>query len=335
MTGILSVLELKNDEVTNGSLEVLTEAKKIATEKKQDNNAIVIGEINNNNVKRLKEYGINSLFICSTNTNKDGRITLLSRYSPEIYTMAISSAIKMIKPEIIIFSGTSVGKDLAPRIAANNEYSIATDCISISVKPEGLEVKRPIYAGKIIETVILKTNNPKVITLKINSFDIKKQSVNEPKIKSISNNVSENVIKHLPVLKETIFPERKTLDVSEASIIVSGGRGMKDPKNFNIIEELANTLNAAVGASRAVVDAGWRPHSEQVGQTGKIVSPNLYIACGISGAVQHQVGMINSKCIVAINKDKNAPIFKFSDYGIIGDLFEIVPELTKKLKVKN
>ena len=327
MAGILSILELKNDKITNGSFEVLTEANKIATEKKQENIAMIIGEINNNNIERLKEYGINSLFLCSIGTT--------NVYSPDSYRDTILKIIKQTNPEIILFSGTSLGKDLAPRIAANKEYSIATDCISISVKSEELEVKRPIYAGKIIETVILKFNNPIVISLKINSFDINKQSLNEPNITRVENEIKENHNNQVPILKEIIFPEKKTLDVSEASIIVSGGRGMKDPKNFNIIEELADILNAAVGASRAVVDAGWRPHSEQVGQTGKIVSPNLYIACGISGAVQHQVGMINSKCIVAINKDKNAPIFKFSDYGIIGDLFEIVPELTQKLNDKN
>ena len=327
MAGILSILELKNDRITNGSFEVLTEANKIATEKKQENIAMIIGEINNNNIERLKEYGINSLFLCSIGTT--------NVYSPDSYRDIILKIIKQTNPEIILFSGTSLGKDLAPRIAANKEYSIATDCTSISVKSEELEVKRPIYAGKIIETVILKINNPIVISLKINSFDINKQSQNEPNITKVENEIKENHTNQIPILKEIIFPEKKTLDVSEASIIVSGGRGMKDPKNFNIIEELADILNAAVGASRAVVDAGWRPHSEQVGQTGKIVSPNLYIACGISGAVQHQVGMINSKCIVAINKDKNAPIFKFSDYGIIGDLFEIVPELTQKLNDKN
>ena len=327
MAGILSILELKNDRITNGSFEVLTEANKIATEKKQENIAMIIGEINNNNIERLKEYGINSLFLCSIGTT--------NVYSPDSYRDTILNIIKQTNPEIILFSGTSLGKDLAPRIAANKEYSIATDCTSISVKSEELEVKRPIYAGKIIETVILKINNPIVISLKINSFDINKQSQNEPNITKVENEIKENHTNQMPILKEIIFPEKKTLDVSEASIIVSGGRGMKDPKNFNIIEELADILNAAVGASRAVVDAGWRPHSEQVGQTGKIVSPNLYIACGISGAVQHQVGMINSKCIVAINKDKNAPIFKFSDYGIIGDLFEIVPELTQKLNDKN
>ncbi|NSL75654.1 MAG: electron transfer flavoprotein subunit alpha/FixB family protein [Thaumarchaeota archaeon] len=236
-----------------------------------------------------------------------------------------------MKPEIILFSGSSIGKDLAPRIAANIGYNLVTECIDISIVEDGYEIKRPIFAGKIIQTLRF-SKTPIVVSLKSNSFAIEKIEANEISIKQIDVNISKD--KKLPILREIIQPQKEVLDVSEASTIVSGGRGMKEPENFKLIEELAEILNAAVGASRAVVDAGWRPHSEQVGQTGKIVSPNLYIAFGISGAIQHQVGMINSKCIVAVNKDKNAPIFKFADYGIVGDLFEIIPELITKLKNK-
>ena len=260
-----------------------------------------------------------------------GSTDKISKYSPELYRDSLLHTINELKPEIILFSGSAIGKDLAPRIAANIGYNLVTECIDISIIEEGYEIKRPIFAGKIIQTLRFN-KTPIVVSLKSNSFTIEKIEENEISIKQIDVNVSED--KKLPILREIIQPQKEVLDVSEASTIVSGGRGMKEPENFKLIEELAEILNAAVGASRAVVDAGWRPHSEQVGQTGKIVSPDLYIAFGISGAIQHQVGMINSKCIVAVNKDKNAPIFKFADYGIVGDLFEIIPELITKLKNK-
>lgn len=321
MSGILSIIEIKNNEIKNSSLEVLTESRRISIEKNQDNNVMIIGGSDENNINTLKEYGIKSLFIDATKT--------IEKYSPELYRDVILEVIKLINPEIILFSGTSIGKDLAPRVSSNIKYNLVTECIDILIQSDGLQIKRPIFAGKIIETLKFTTNSI-VLSLKTNSFNIEKVEINEPIIKHVNYQRTNN--DKLPTLKETIYPQKETLDVSEATIIVSGGRGMKESKNFKLIEELAEILEAAVGASRAVVDAGWRPHSEQVGQTGKIVSPNLYIACGISGAIQHKVGMINSKCIVAINKDKNAPIFKFADYGIIGDVFEIIPDLIKELK---
>ena len=323
MSGILTVIESKNKEIKNSALELLSEARKISSKKNIDNKVIIIGEYEKNNSTQINEFGINSLLIGSTDK--------ISKYSPELYRDSLLHTINELKPEIILFSGSSIGKDLAPRIAANIGYNLVTECIDISIIEEGYEIKRPIFAGKIIQTLRFN-RTPIVVSLKSNSFAIEKIEVNEISIKQIDVNVSED--KKLPILREIIQPQKEVLDVSEASTIVSGGRGMKEPENFKLIEELAEILNAAVGASRAVVDAGWRPHSEQVGQTGKIVSPNLYIAFGISGAIQHQVGMINSKCIVAVNKDKNAPIFKFADYGIVGDLFEIIPELIAELKNK-
>ena len=324
MSGILTVIESKNKEINNSALELLSEARKISSKKNLDNNVIIIGEYEKNNSTQINEFGINSLLIGSTDK--------ISKYSPELYRDSLLHTINELKPEIILFSGSAIGKDLAPRIAANIGYNLVTECIDISIVEDGYEIKRPIFAGKIIQTVRF-SKTPIVVSLKSNSFAIEKIEANEISIKQIDFNISED--KKLPILREIIQPEKEVLDVSEASTIVSGGRGMKEPENFKLIEELAEILNAAVGASRAVVDAGWRPYSEQVGQTGKIVSPNLYIAFGISGAIQHQVGMINSKCIVAVNKDKNAPIFKFADYGIVGDLFEIIPELITELKKNN
>tara|TARA_B100000029_G_C17609532_1_gene968975 strand:- start:2691 stop:3668 length:978 start_codon:yes stop_codon:yes gene_type:complete len=321
MGGILSIIEAKNKEIKNSSLEVLSESQKIANTKDLENNVVILGEYEENNSNQINEFGINKVLLGATNK--------IENYSPDLYKNIILNLIEKFEPEIIIFSGSAIGKDISPRIAANMNYNLVTECIEIKVEENGYEIKRPIYAGKIIQTLKFN-NNPIVLSLKSNYFSINKVEQKDFSFEQVNNEEIGNIIS--PVLKEIIQPQKETLDVSEASIIVAGGRGIKEPENFKLIEELADVLNAAVGASRAVVDAGWRPHSEQVGQTGKIVSPNLYIAIGISGAIQHQVGMINSKCIVAINKDKNAPIFKFADYGIVGDLFEIIPELISELK---
>tara|TARA_B100001750_G_scaffold191282_1_gene161645 strand:- start:1739 stop:2713 length:975 start_codon:yes stop_codon:yes gene_type:complete len=320
IASILTIIESKNNEIKNSSLELLSESQKISSIKNLDNNVMILGKYNEDNLKQINEFGIDSLFIGATDN--------ITNYSAELYRDAVLDIINQLKPETILCSGSAIGKDISPRIAANLKYNLVTECIEISILEDVYHIKRPIYAGKVIQTIKFN-QKPIVISLKSNSFAIEKGTKNDIKVKTIENQTSNEKI---PILKEIIQPQKETLDVSEASIIVSGGRGMKEPDNFKLIEELAEILDAAVGASRAVVDAGWRPHSEQVGQTGKIVSPNLYIAIGISGAIQHQVGMINSKCIVAINKDKNAPIFKFADYGIVGDLFEIIPEFISELK---
>ena len=318
---ILSIIEAKNKKIRNSSLEVLSESQKIAKTKNLENKVIILGEYEQNNSDQINEFGIDVILLGATDKIKD--------YSPDLYKNAILNLINQLEPEIILFSGSAIGKDISPRIAANLNYNLVTECIEITIGNDGYQIRRPIFAGKIIQTLKF-TKEPIVMSLKSNYFMIKK--VDQKEFSTEQVNIEEVKNTTMPMLKEIIQPQKETLDVSEAAIIVAGGRGMKEPDNFKLIEELADVLDAAVGASRAVVDAGWRPHSEQVGQTGKIVSPNLYIAAGISGAIQHQVGMINSKCIVAINKDKNAPIFKFADFGIVGDLFEIIPELITKLK---
>ncbi len=233
---------------------------------------------------------------------------------------------KEVNAVCLIVGNTSLGNDLAPRLAVKLNSGCITDCVNLQVESGEVIATRPIYAGKAFTKVKL-SSVVKVFTIRPNVFkaELYENGTSNIEIKEISS----------PNLKSRVVSFKKSegkLDVAEADIIVSGGRGMKGPENFNLIESLADSLSAAVGASRAVVDAGWRPHREQVGQTGKTVSPSLYVACGISGAIQHLAGMSTSKYIVAINKDKDAPIFSVADYGIAGDLFEILPVLTEEIK---
>lgn len=220
-----------------------------------------------------------------------------------------------------------MGKDLAPRLAAKTAGALSTDCISLKIENNEIISTRPVYAGKALIDITLKSN-VKIYSLRPNVFPAI-ASETALKIEKFEINLDEKDF--ITFVKEVITSEGKK-DVTEADIIVTGGRGLKGPEHFHLIEECANLLNGAVGASRAVVDAGWRTHSEQVGQTGKTVSPTLYIACGISGAIQHLAGMSSSKYIVAINKDKDAPIFQYADFGIIGDVFEILPAFINELK---
>ncbi len=220
-----------------------------------------------------------------------------------------------------------MGKDLAPHIAVQIDAGILVDCIKLEVSGSDLIATRPIYAGKALLDVKLNSDR-KIFTIRPNVF---KPVISE---KNINAEIEEKEIGPLNNKTRVVDIKKSEgkLDVAEADIIVSGGRGLKAPENFHLVEELAESFGAAVGASRAVVDAGWRPHREQVGQTGKTVSPTLYVACGISGAIQHLAGMSSSKYIIAINKDKDAPIFSVADFGIAGDIFEILPTLTEEIK---
>ena len=227
----------------------------------------------------------------------------------------------------VVFAATATGKDLAPRVAAKLGVGMAADLTDVAADGSGFLVTRPVYAGKALLKVKV-TSQPAVLSLRPNVFtpDERAASVTPETLPvTSSGRVRVREIKAAPA---------GTLDVAEAQVIISGGRGLKEPANFKVLEELAHAFGgqAAVGASRAVVDAGWRAHADQVGQTGKTVSPSLYIAVGISGAIQHLAGMRTAKVIVAINKDKDAPIFKVADYGVVGDLFEIVPKLTEEIR---
>ncbi|MBM3896928.1 MAG: electron transfer flavoprotein subunit alpha/FixB family protein [Thaumarchaeota archaeon] len=320
MSSVLVFVEQRQGKVKRPSLEVLSEGRRLAKKIGSAVIALVIGSQLDDIANDISKFGPDSIVLAEHNA--------LANYSPEGYRDAFLEVVKHERPRIILAAGTYMGKDLAPRIAAKIGTGLATDCLALEVTEDSMIATRPVFAGKLLQKVKI-TSPTKIATLKPNIFRAEEAN-SAPSIKKIVPQIDPSRWK--AILKGIQEPEVKKQDVSEASAIVSGGRGMRGPEGYKILEELAAALGGTVGASRAAVDSGWRPHAEQVGQTGKIVSPNLYIACGISGAVQHQVGMFNSKVIVAINKDPDAPIFKFADYGIVGDLFEVVPALTKELK---
>lgn len=314
---ILAILEQREGSLKKVSFEAASVASKLAKELNLEVEAVVAGsEVNNIDV--IAKYGITKIIHLKNSE--------FNNYTSSGYSEAISNYAKEVNAVCLIIGNTSLGNDLAPRLAVRLNAGCIVDCVNLKVESDVIIATRPIYAGKAFIKAKL-SSDVKVFTIRPNVFKAELSDAGSATIE-IKEITSPNLKSKVVSLKKS---EGK-LDVAEADIIVSGGRGMKGPENFNLIESLADSLGAAVGASRAVVDAGWRPHREQVGQTGKTVSPSLYVACGISGAIQHLAGMSTSKYIVAINKDKDAPIFSVADYGIAGDLFEILPVLTEEIK---
>jgi electron transfer flavoprotein alpha subunit len=251
----------------------------------------------------------------------------LGLYSGEGYAEAVAKAAEQAQPSAIFFAGTAMGRDLAPRVAARLGVGGIADAVGLTLNGEAFTVRRPVYSGKAFAEVTTGGKTPQVISLRPNVFAAEESGGTAEVVALDGLSLSIRA-----VVKELVAAAGGELDVAEADVIVSGGRGIKGPENFALIRSLAEAVGGAVGASRAVVDAGWIDHSHQVGQTGKVVSPSLYIACGISGAIQHLAGMSSSKIIVAINKDPDAPIFEVAHVGVAGDLFEIVPALTAAIQ---
>ncbi len=313
---ILVYLEQRNGIIKKSSLEAVKVGKDFSEKLGCEVEALVIGsEVSD--LGKVGGYGINKIIHLK---NSD-----LELYSPTAYTKLVVQHVQENSADVLLFANTALGKDLAPRVAANLDCGIAMDCVALDIEGD-ITATRPVYAGKALIDVKLNSEI-KIFTLRPNVFN-----AGEPTGDSASVEVKEVSNPDLSTKVVEIKKSEGKLDVAEADIIVSGGRGLKGTENFKMIEELAEVLGAAVGASRAVVDAGWRPHGEQVGQTGKTVTPTLYVAVGISGAIQHLAGMRSSKYIVAINKDKDAPIFSIADYGIAGDAFEVVPKLIEEIK---
>ena len=246
------------------------------------------------------------------------------------YAVAIAAAARAANSKVVLFGASSLGKDVAPRVAALLGVGLAADCTSLDTNGGRLTARRPIMAGKAFERLAFPLV-PALATLRPKLFAAATpEPGKQAQVESLAFTWDASAPRAVVTGRTGASGGRP--DLTESEIIVSGGRGLKGPEHFALVEALADALGATVGASRAVVDAGWRPHGDQVGQTGKTVSPKLYVAVGISGAIQHLAGMSSSRCIVAINKDADAPIFKVADYGVVGDLFEVVPALTEAIR---
>jgi len=317
---ILVVAEQRGRQFKKSSFEAVRVARTVADQTGGEVTGLVVGSGIASMAAELGGYGAHKVLVVD-----DPRLT---EYSSTAYAKIAGDVAKQIGASAVFLAATAYGKDLAPRIAARLDAGLAADCTALKVDGGEIIATRPVYAGKAL--IDLKITSPvKVLTVRPNVFAAGTSSGSAAAVETLPVQLTDA---DFGSIVQEITKSGGKVDVAEADIVVSGGRGLKGPENFKMIEELASVLGGAVGASRAVVDAGWRPHEEQVGQTGKTVSPSLYIAVAISGEIQHLAGMSSSKYIVAINKDKDAPIFQVADYGIVGDAFEVVPAFTQELK---
>jgi len=316
---IVAFAEQRDNKFKKSAFETVKAARGIADQLGAEFAALAIGSGVEHIAGELGNYGASRVLVVDD--------PMLARHSNTAVSRVIGEVSSREGAELLFIPATQMGKDIAPRVAVRLNAGLASDCIALRVENGDVLATRPVYAGKALIDVRVRTAS-KIFTLRPNVFTAT-PSPGAARVEKVSVTLGPDDFGS--VVREVKVASGRP-DVTEADIIVSGGRGLKGPEHFHLVEELADVLGAGVGASRAVVDAGWRPHDEQVGQTGKTVSPTMYIACGISGAVQHLAGMSSSKFIVAINKDKDAPIFQLADYGIVGDVFEILPELTVQLK---
>jgi electron transfer flavoprotein alpha subunit len=320
---ILVFIEQRDGTVRSGSREALGVATRLAAEL----GGPVVGvcaAANDPGLSALGDAGADQVLLASHEA--------FARYDASGYAAAVVAAAGKVAPKAILFSASAMGKDLAPRVAARLGVGLASDCTAIEAEGGRLVATRPVFAGKAQQKLAFP-GSPAIASLRPKVFPAGDGASKAGTVEALTIDWTPEASKAR--VQRVDAAAGGKVDLTESEIIVSGGRGLKGPEHFKVIEALAEALGATVGASRAVVDAGWRPHSDQVGQTGKTVSPKLYVAIGISGAIQHLAGMSSSRCIVAINKDADAPIFKVADYGIVGDLFEVVPVLTEEVKKLN
>jgi len=321
--GIWIVAEQREGELRKISFELVSEARRLADTLGQAVTALLLGSNIKEKAAELGKYGAEKVIVAD-----DAR---LATYTTDAYASVVAQLVQAAEPAILLLGASVQGRDVSGRLAARLGVGVAQDCVEFWLDNANLVAKRPIYAGKAYATVTYKNSVPQMATARPNVFELNEPDESRsPEVVDGQFSLDDSELK--TKVAEVVQEAGGKVDLTEAVRIVSGGRGMKGPEHFTVIEALADLIEATVGASRSAVDAGWRPHSDQVGQTGKVVSPNLYIACGISGAIQHLAGMSTSKVIVAINKDPDAPIFQKADYGVVGDLFEVVPALTEALK---
>lgn len=314
---VLVLLEQRG-ELKNCALEAACLGNVIAKKAGMELNAVYIGQSLEDQVNQLKGLGINNVYAYENEK--------LAHYTSDGYVPIVRDLVQEIDAKVVIGSASALGKELCASVAARLGVELVQDCVEVDWD-NGLIAKKPVYAGKVISSVRLN-DTPAMVSIRPNVVPVETDGDAVPE--TIKRDMPEVDLRS--VIKDVATAAAGTIELTEAKIICSGGRGLGGPEHFELIQGLCDVLGAALGASRAAVDAGWIPHAHQVGQTGKVVSPDLYIACGISGAIQHQAGMRTSRIIVAINKDPEANIFKICDYGIVGDLFDVVPLLTEEAK---
>ena len=316
--------EQRQGKITPVVIELLGEGRKLADTKGIKLNAILLGKDINGLAEELIAYGAETVYVADD--------PLLENFTTDGYTKVIVDAVNEIKPEIVLIGATNIGRDLAPRIASRLNTGLTADCTKLEIDPEDGKIKqtRPAFGGNIMATIICPDARPQMSTVRPGVMDkAVRNDDNKGNIVPLKYDIKESDIrtKIIEIVKHAV----EKVSLTDADIIVSGGLGLQNADGFKLIEELADKLGGVVGSSRAAVDAGWIDKSHQVGQTGTTVKPNLYIACGISGAIQHLAGMKESSIIVAINKDPDAPIFSVADYGIVGDLYKVIPEIISEI----
>jgi electron transfer flavoprotein alpha subunit len=322
MANVFAFAESRGGELRRAGLEAVTAARAVADSTGGQVHAMIAGAPGiAAQAAKLAAFGADVVIVMEH--------AGFANYNPEALAATIAARIGGGGYRAAFFSASAQGKDLTPRVAAKAKLPMASDVTEYTVSGDTIVAKHPGYTGKVIQTFTLKAT-PAIVSLRPGAV-LPKESAKGGTVESVTSAIDPSSVR--VVVTETVVGGGAKLDLGEAPVIISGGRGLKEAANFSLVEDLAAAFgNAAVGATRAVTDEGWRPHSDQIGQTGRLVSPDLYIACGISGAIQHLAGMRTSKTIVAINKDKEAPIFKIADYGIVGDVLEILPVLTAAVK---
>lgn len=323
--GVWVFIEQKKSKVQSVAYELLGKAQELAHKLSTEVSAVVLGNDMDDQLDELIWHGADKVYLVQSPE--------LANFQDEPYTNVLVKLVEKYKPEILLCGATSIGRSLISRVAVRINAGLTADCTGLDIDPQKkvLLQTRPAFGGNIMATIISPNHRPQMSTVRHKVMQVMPADKHR-KGKIIRESFDAAVYASRTKLLDIVEEVETLVNLAEADIIVSGGRGMQAPENFKLLEELAHVLGAAVGSSRAAVDAGWMPYSHQVGQTGRTVAPKIYFACGISGQIQHLVGMQSSKIIVAINKDPEAPIFKVATYGIVADLFQIIPALTKRFK---
>ncbi|ENY8450882.1 electron transfer flavoprotein subunit alpha/FixB family protein [Clostridioides difficile] len=322
--GVWVIGEQREGKINPVTIELIGEGRKLADQLGKELAVVIAGYEVEKEVKELLHYSVDKVYYIND--------PLLKDFTTDGYAISIANLIERKKPEVVLVGATSIGRDIAPRIAGKVGTGLTADCTKLEIDSTDNKLlqTRPAFGGNLMATIVCPKNRPQMSTVRPGVMAKAVRNESETGIlEVVTPELTEKMIRTR--LVEILPQEKKSVNLTDARIIVSGGRGLKRAEGFELIKELADKLGAEIGASRAAVDSGWIEHSHQVGQTGTTVRPELYIACGISGAIQHLAGMSDSKYIVAINKDAKAPIFSMCDYGIVGDLYEIIPEMIESL----